>query len=113
MKRLEHDKIAGEVNPAGRWDFDPAVVTRSRSGALEELKERLLRETTWVGSDPRNWTWLRRAAEDAASLAWATPYPLLVLPELFSELAAEARAQSERQRDILRRSLRLIGLEGR
>jgi hypothetical protein len=49
MKRLEQLKIAREANPAGHSDFDPAFATRSRSDALEELKERLLRETTWAG----------------------------------------------------------------
>jgi hypothetical protein len=36
---------------------------------------------------------------------------LLVLPELFSEKAAEACIRSQRQRDIRQRSLRLIGLD--
>ena len=75
--------------------------------ALEELKQRLLQETAWAGPDPAALPGLRRAAEEAASLAWTTPFPLLVLPELFSEKAAEACIRSQRQRDIRQRSRRL------
>ena len=78
---------------------------------MEELKQRLLQETAWARSDSGCLTCLRRAAEDAASLAWTTPFPLLVLPELFSEKAAEACVRSERQRDIRKRSLGLTGLD--
>jgi hypothetical protein len=81
---------------------------RARSiEALEELKQRLLQETASAGPDPATLPGLRRAAEEAASLAWATPFPLLVLPELFSEKAAEACIRSQRQRDIRQRSRRL------
>jgi hypothetical protein len=71
---------------------------------LERLKHLLLEEhlaeTTSSSQDP----WLRRAAEAAASLAWLTPYPLLVLPILLDEKAKEARLQAERQSDIQNRS---------
>lgn len=43
---------------------------------------------------------LRRAADESASIAWATTYPLLTLPELLREKTAQALAQHTRQREI-------------
>jgi hypothetical protein len=112
MKKLESHDVAPGFEPASREDSNPAAGSRLRASvihALEELKQRLLRETAWARST--NLTCLRRAADDAASLAWTTPFPLLVLPELFSEKAAEACVQSQRQRDIRQRSLGLTSLD--
>jgi len=114
MKKLEPHNLAAEFNPAARSDPNPVSAARLRAraiDALEELKQRLLLEIASCSADPATFSSLQRAAEDAASLAWTTPFPLLVLPELFSEKAAEACIRSQRQRDIRRRSLRLIGLD--
>ena len=78
---------------------------------MEELKQRLLQESARSKSDSAALSNLRLAAEEAASLAWTTPFPLLVLPELFAEKAAEASIRSRRQQEIKRRSLGLIGLD--
>ena len=112
MKKLEPHNLAAEFNPAARSDPNPVSAARLRAraiDALEELKQRLLLETARVRSDSATLSCLRRAAEEAASLAWTTPFPLLVLPELFAEKAAEACLRSQRQRDIRQRSLGLIG----
>lgn len=75
---------------------------------LEALKERLLRryledpQTTGLADR------LRWAAEDAASLAWATAFPLLVLPGLVEEKLEAARRQAARQERIHRRSAALL-----
>ena len=69
---------------------------------LERLKERLLQELLPEASHrPDLSSAYRRAAYDAVSLAWVTPFPLLALPLLFEEKVAEARSQAERQRTIL------------
>ena len=88
--------------PTSRWAPDLA-------GALEELKERLLRENLLAASDAALLPRLRRAAAEAASLAWTTPYPLLVLPVLLGEKLAEASRQAQRQREIRERSRSLLG----
>jgi len=108
MKKTESHSITSE------FDFLELNLRRLRAKgveALEELKQRLLQETSRAGSDPAHLPGLRRAAEEAASLAWTTPFPLLVLPELFSEKAAQACIQSQRQRDIRIRSRRLTGAD--
>ncbi len=112
MKKLESHSIAPEFEPASRPDSNPVSAGPLRASAihaLEELKQRLLQEAAWARSTCLNC--LRRAADDAASLAWTTPFPLLVLPELFSEKAAEACLRSQRQRDIRQRSLGLTSLD--
>ena len=112
MKKLESHDIAAEFEPASRSDSNPVAAGRPQArgtDGLEELKQRLLQEIAWAGMGSANLTCLRRAAEEAASLAWTTSFPLLVLPELFFEKAAEARVRSQRQREIWRRSLGLTG----
>jgi hypothetical protein len=47
---------------------------------------------------------MRRAADEAASIAWATTYPLLVLPVLLEEKLSVARRKAELQRSIYLRS---------
>ena len=51
---------------------------------------------------------LRRAANDAAALAWTTSFPLLFFPVLFEEQARAAVIQQERQKQVLQRSRELL-----
>lgn len=72
---------------------------------LERLKERLLQELLAETADDLALNpAYRRAANDALSLAWVTPFPLLFLPVLFQEKAVEARRRAERQRTLLKRT---------
>jgi len=112
MKKLESHDIAAEFDPASRLHLSPVSAGHLQTSviaALEALKQRLLLETARARSDSSTLSCLRQAAEEAASLAWTTPFPLLVLPELFAEKATEACVRSQRQRDIRQRSLGLIG----
>ena len=115
MKKLESLNLAAEFEPGTRLDLNPVFGggLQARSiAALEVLKQRLLEQTARARSDSATLSCLRRAAEEAASLAWTTPFPLLVLPELFAEKAAEACVRSQRQRDMRQRGLGLTGLDG-
>jgi len=51
---------------------------------------------------------LRRAASEAAALAWVSRYPLLVFPVLFDELAETAVLRAQRQEQVRRRSRELL-----
>lgn len=64
---------------------------------LELLKRQLISEHLAAVRDAELVQRLRRAAEESASIAWATTYPLLTLPELLREKAAEAVRQHEHQ----------------
>ena len=57
----------------------------TEEGRFEQLKSRLLLEKLEVLEAPEFNSRLRRAANEAASLAWVTAYPLLVFPALFEE----------------------------
>ncbi len=71
---------------------------------LEELKNRLLAERLRIERAFVPGETLRRAADEAASLAWLTPFPLLVLPGLFDELVSIAATRTRKQAEILHRS---------
>lgn len=64
---------------------------------LELLKRQLISEHLAAVQDRDLAQRLRRAAEESASIAWATTYPLLTLPELLREKALEAMRQHEHQ----------------
>ena len=61
-----------------------------------------------VGHREREAEAARRAANEAAALAWITAYPLLVFPALFDEKADMAISRAERQEEIRERSRELL-----
>lgn len=75
---------------------------------FERLKNRLLAETLDEAEQPELNAPLRRAANDAAALAWVTFYPLLVFPALFEEKSAAAVHQAARQARIYANSREII-----
>lgn len=98
--------------------FAPAIVTagpaRAFRGAVEDeldrLKERLLALELARTTNLEANILLRRAANEAVSLVWLTPYPLLLLPALFAEKAQAARHAAGRQALIRERSSELLAL---
>lgn len=77
---------------------------------LESLKGRLLDELLGTETNVELIRRLRRAADESASLAWASPFPLLALPELLTEKTREAHRQFERQRAIQSRGRNVLQL---
>jgi hypothetical protein len=75
---------------------------------LEQLKARLLQPLLKAAADPADATPLHRAANEAASLAWFTPFPLLFFPALLEEKIYAAQRQELRQRQILERTEGLL-----
>ena len=78
-----------------------------RENELERLKNRLLLKSLKT-TDWRFNAHVRRAANEATALAWVTPYPLLVFPELFEEKVDAALLQARRQDQVRRRSRELL-----
>jgi len=99
--------------PETRFEVEPAPPAPFRAheaDPLERLKRRLLDlhlEGVW---DAETNCRLRRAANEAAALAWVTPYPLLVFPVLFEEQAAAAATRAQRQAQVRLRSRELLAL---
>jgi hypothetical protein len=89
----------------------PSVTTGHTSrplNTLESLKSRLLDELLGAETNAELIRRLRRAADESASLAWASPFPLLTLPELLTEKIREAQRQFERQRAIQSRGRNVL-----
>lgn len=81
-----------------------------QSWSLESLKQRLLDEQLARAADQDLRRRLRRAADESAAIAWATPYPLLALPELLVEKMSAAWHQFEFQRAIKVRTQTSVSL---
>ena len=86
----------------------PAPFRARQDAELERIKNQLLQERREEAWDSRLRSALRRAANDAAALAWVTPYPLLVFPVLFEEKAEAAMNQSRRQNQVRARRRELL-----
>jgi hypothetical protein len=83
-----------ELRPA-----PPAPVRATLETEFERLKNKLLAEQL-IAATPELNAPLRRAANDAAALAWATVFPLLVFPVLFEEKTGAAVLRVRRQARI-------------
>jgi hypothetical protein len=86
----------------------PAPFRAGQEAELERLKAQLLAERLEGPREPQFGSHLRRAANEAAALAWVTRYPLLVFPALFEEKAEAALLRAERQEQIRQRSRELL-----
>lgn len=75
---------------------------------LEQLKNRLLARELRETPYPEFGELIRQAADEAAGLAWLTPFPLLVFPCLFEEKAHAAVKRGLFQERVRQRSLELL-----
>ena len=109
--RTRIQKIRARFGAETRFDVAPVPAATFRAiqqTALEQFKHRLLQELLARMSRPEFNPVLRRAANEAASLAWTTPFPLLFLPALLEEKAARAVEQHQRQTHVRKRSRLLL-----
>lgn len=105
-------KVRTRLAPGPRFGLTAAPAAPFRGALeseLEQFKDRLLRELLEGSRNVLLQAPLRRATNEAAALAWTTPFPLLVLPELVREKAESARRYARRQAAVLRRSRSAAG----
>jgi len=76
----------------------------ARENEFEQLKSQLLAQQLTEMPVAELNAPLRHAANEAAALAWATLYPLLVFPVLFQEKTAAAVRQAMCQARIYKNS---------
>ena len=110
MKPVNH-KLRAEFSPEARFAVrpgPPAPFRATQETEFERLKSRLLTEKLLAAGQPELNVPLRRAANEAAALAWVTFYPLLVVPALFDEKTRAAIRQAERQARVYARSPELV-----
>src|SRR5215831_17400924 len=109
---IRHQTIPTEFGPETRFDLEPIVAPfrAVQANRFELLKGRLLSERLDEIWEPAFISQVRRAANDAAALAWVTPYPLLVFPVLFEEKTDSAIAVARRQEQVRRQTRNLLVL---
>ena len=104
-------RVPTRFGPETRFEvkpLPPAPFRATQETELERLKNRLvLRRLTELDA-PATTANVRRAANEAAALAWVTPYPLLAFPVLFEEKVETALLYAERQTSVRRRSVELV-----
>lgn len=103
-----YKRVRTRFAPEVRFEVDAIPFRATQTTGLERLKDRLLRELLQKTTDAEENTLLRRAANDAAALAWATNYPVLLFPTLLEEKARGALLQHEHQARVRQRSLNLL-----
>jgi len=109
---INKTRVPTEFGPETRFELRPAPPAPFRATSeteFERLKNRLLAEQL-AGATPELNIPLRRAANEAAALAWVTFYPLLVFPVLFEEKTVAAVRQAERQARIYADSRELLAV---
>ena len=91
------DRVNLQLGPDIRFELRAAPFRATFETDFERLKNRLLDRQIDALARPELNTVVRRAANEAAALAWITFYPLLVFPTLFEEKIATALQMAARQ----------------
>ena len=107
----KYQRVTTRFAPETRFEVTPVPAVPFRGTVeteLDRLKDglllRLLNETPVSELNAI----LRRAANEAAALAWLTPFPLLFFPALFEEKAQTARKQVAKQARVRQSSRALF-----
>jgi len=96
----KYQRLRAEFGPEVRFEVKPeppAPFRIAQKSRFEALMAQLLTERLGQVWKPASHAPVRGAANEAAALAWSTPYPLLVFPVLFAEKAETALQVAERQ----------------
>lgn len=104
-------KVPTRFAPETRFELrpvPPAPFRAAQETEFERLKNKLLARELAEAATPELNAPLRRAANEAAALAWNTLFPLLVFPVLFEEKTEAALRQVERQARIYANSRELV-----
>jgi hypothetical protein len=98
-----HRRVPTEFGPEAGFEITPVPPAPFRAvqeSLFERLKNQLVTERLEEIWRPDLSNHVRRAANEAAALAWVTPYPLLVFPSLFQEKAESAMLIADRQAQV-------------
>jgi len=109
--KTNYRRVPTRFGPETRFEVKPVPPAPFRAleeTELERLKNRLLVGVLNGLNEPKVNAYVRRAANEAAALAWVAPYPLLTFPALFEEKVATALLYAERQTDVRERSAEIV-----
>lgn len=111
MNTNYYKRVPTRFGPETRFEVKPvppATFRATEETELERLKNRLLLGVLNYLGEPAFNPLVRRAANEAAALAWITPYPLLTFPALFEEKTEAALVYAKRQESVRQRSPELV-----
>ena len=100
---MNKTRVPTTFGPDTRFAVNPAPPAPFRAlleDEFERLHAKLLRERLADRTVAKLGAELRRAANEAAGLAWATAFPLLFFPGLFEEKIRAALKRAVRQEAI-------------
>jgi len=100
---LKRQPVPTRFGRATHFDLEPhfaPLIVQHLQIRFESLKKRLLQPVLTAAPDPGLRRQLRLAANEAAAVAWTTPFPLLFLPALLEEKAVEVHAYVARQQGL-------------
>ncbi len=109
--KSNYQRVTTWFAPKTRFDVTPVPAAPFRGAVetqLDRLKDGLLLRLLSEAPAPELNAPLRRAANEAAALAWLTPFPLLLFPTLLEEKAQTTRKQVAKQARVRRRSRALL-----
>ena len=104
-------RVPTRFGPETRFEVKPVPPAPFRAvqeTELERLKNRLLVRLLNDLDEPTVNAGVRRAANEAAALAWVTPYPLLAFPELFLEKVDATLRYAAHQVSVRERSPEIV-----
>jgi hypothetical protein len=108
---MNKTRVPTTFGPETRFEVNPAPAAPFRAvleDEFERLNARLLRERLADRGTAKLGGELRRAANEAAGLAWATAFPLLFFPALFEEKVRVALKRVTRQETIRQETRDLV-----
>jgi len=108
---MKRNKVPTVFGPETRFEVNPVPPAPFRAvmeSEFERLNNRLLRERLAEARTVGYAGELRRAANEAAGLAWDTAYPLLFFPALFEEKVRQTARRVAKQQAILAETRELI-----
>ena len=111
--KTNYRRVPARFGPETRFEVRPAPPAPFRAiqqSEFEKLRDQLLSERLERAGETEFNSHLRRAANEAAALAWVTPYPLLVFPALFEEKAQTALVRLKKQEQVRQRSQELLAV---
>ncbi|HWH69725.1 MAG TPA: hypothetical protein VNT26_10090 [Candidatus Sulfotelmatobacter sp.] len=106
-------RVPAEFGPETRFEVKPVPAVPFRAAQenlFERLKVHLLQERLEELWQPGLNSPVRRAANEAAALAWTTPFPLLLFPGLFAEKADQAVTYAERQEQVRQHTREMLAV---
>ncbi len=111
--KTTYRQVLTQFGPETQFDVPLGAAAPFRAvvqDRFDQLQRQMLAARLEMLWEPRLNSPVRRAANEAAALAWLTPYPLLVFPVLFEEKADLAVRQDARQEQVRQRSRELLGV---